>query len=863
LAAITTGTRFGPYEIVAPIGAGGMGEVWRGRDTRLDRSVAIKILPAAFANDAQLKLRFEREARAISQLNHPNICTLYDVGDSYLVMELLEGQSLADRLGRGPLPMNEVLRYGAQIAEALDRAHRAGIVHRDLKPGNVMITKSGAKLLDFGLAKSSGLTPSGVDMTEHKPLTQEGTILGTFQYMAPEQLEGEEADARTDIFALGALLYEMATGARAFAGKTRTSLIASIVSQTPRPIHDIQPLTPAAFEHVVEKCLEKSRDDRWQSAHDVAEELRWIAVSPANAPKRRTRASIAWAVAAIAIAAAGYFAFRASQPHPVPHYRFDIPMIGADYKNGGGAQLTDDGRQLFFSAVGADGSRQVFRRALQEPKAEPVANTEDCTGFTVSPDGRNVIAYFPGAVIKRIPVGGGPPQLLTNSAVGQGPAVAFGADGVMLVGVGAAPIRRLMPDGKLEPVVTLDTVAGESTHDNPVFLPDGQHFLFVAVHRDPERGTLKRMLKAAKLGSKESATIGEVPSRVDYAMGHLFYVREGTLMAQPFDARKLKMTGDAVVVADNVGFNARLGAAGFAVSNSGTIAFHESSLGVRATWVDATGQKQGTVGPALAVGRGFTMLPGGDRIVLPVFDRKAGFSSLWVYGLTRETTTRVTYSPANEGNPVATPDGSRLFYACDITQGVHIWETPIDGSTPPKLVVSDTNNQLPTSVSPDGRYLLYMTNRNQAAAKQDLWLLPLTGERKPYPYLATPAGEGAGSFSPDGKWIAYQSDATGKLQIYVRPFPGPGTSRTVSTKGGLAPRFSRDGRRILFFDSGKLWAADFQPADGSFGEPRPLFELPDRILGFQDFGNRFLMLLQNDQDSSPPVHIITGWQPPA
>jgi hypothetical protein len=864
LAAITTGTRFGPYEIVAPIGAGGMGEVWRGRDTRLDRSVAIKILPAAFANDAQLKLRFEREARAISQLNHPNICTLYDVGDSYLVMELLEGQSLADRLGRGPLPMNEVLRYGAQIAEALDRAHRAGIVHRDVKPGNVMITKSGAKLLDFGLAKSSGLTPSGVDMTEHKPLTQEGTLLGTFQYMAPEQLEGEEADARTDIFALGALLYEMATGARAFAGKTRTSLIASIVSQTPRPIHDIQPLTPPAFEHVVEKCLEKTRDDRWQSAHDVAEELKWIATSPASAPQRQKRGSIAWAAAAVAMAIAGYFAFRASRPQQLPlQYRFDIPTIDAAYKAGASPQLTADGRVLFFRATTTEGVVQVYRRPLTDTKATPIEGTLDCSGYIAAPDGRSVLAYFPGAIIKRIPVDGGPAQLVTNSATGQGPAIAFGANGALLVGVGTSPIRRILPDGKLEDVVTLDTAAGESTHESPFFLPDGEHFLFVAVHRDSEHGTLKRVLKAAKLGSKESVTIGEVPTRVECAMGHLFYVREGTLVAQPFDVAMLKISGDPIAVVDNVGFNARSGVAGFSVSESGTIAYHGFVTGIHATWLDASGHKLGVVGPNLPLFRGgFAVLPGDDRVVLPVFDLKAGYPSLWIYGLKRETATRVTYSAASETTPVATPDGSRLFYASDITQGVHIWETPIDGSTPPRLVVSETNNQLPTDVSPDGRYLIFMSNPHQAVSKQDLWLLPLQESGKPHPYLATPASETLGSFSHDGKWLAYQSDATGKFQIYVRPFPGPGIARIVSTKGGASARFSHDGRRILFADNGKLWAADFQ-TDGSIGEPRMLFDVGDRILAYHDFGDRYLMLLLNDADASPPMHIMTGWRPPA
>ena len=316
---VQPGTRLGPYEIVAPLGAGGMGEVWRARDTRLDRSVAIKVLPAALTNDAHFRSRFEREARTISQLNHPHICTLHDVGDadgiSYLVMELVDGQSLADCLGRGPLPISEVLLYGSQMADALDRAHRAGIVHRDLKPGNVMITRGGVKLLDFGLAKTAATPqPSANEstMVQQEPLTGEGMVVGTVQYMSPEQLAGEAVDARSDIFALGAVLYEMATGKRAFAGSNRTSLIASIMASTPPPMAQLQPLTPAAFEHVVEKCLVKDPDRRWQSAYDIAEELRWIAAERSGASgtqvrvksPSRIRAFVPWLVAVAAMAMA-------------------------------------------------------------------------------------------------------------------------------------------------------------------------------------------------------------------------------------------------------------------------------------------------------------------------------------------------------------------------------------------------------------------------------------------------------------------------------------------------------------------------------------------------------------------------------
>src|SRR5712692_1449885 len=374
---VATGTRLGPYEVVARLGAGGRGEVWRGRDTRLDRSVAIKILPASFAANAQLKLRFEREARAISQLNHPNICTLYDVGDSYLVMELLEGESLADRLAKGPLPLEQVLRFGTQIADALDKAHRQGIVHRDLKPGNIMLTKSGAKLLDFGLAKADSSVVDGSALTEHRPLTEEGTILGTFQYMAPEQLEGLPADARTDIFAFGVLLYEMATGRRAFEGKTKTSLIAAIVTGEPAPMSQVQPLTPPALEHVVRKCLGKDPNDRWQSAYDIAEELKWISeagsqagVAAPLALRRKSRERLGWAAGVVLALVAGAFAVRAlhiGEPAR-PQYRFAIPMIDVGYKNGGQPRISPDGQTLYFRALSPSGKYQIFRRRLDDLK---------------------------------------------------------------------------------------------------------------------------------------------------------------------------------------------------------------------------------------------------------------------------------------------------------------------------------------------------------------------------------------------------------------------------------------------------------------------------------------------------------------
>jgi len=879
---ISSGTRLGPYEVVAPLGAGGMGEVWRGRDTRLDRSVAIKILPASFASNAQRKIRFEREARAISQLNHPNICTLYDVGDSYLVMELLEGESLADRLVKGPLPLEQVLRYGTQIADALDKAHRQGIIHRDLKPGNIMLTKSGAKLLDFGLAKDSvgagvlagSAASEGPTATLHKPLTEEGTIVGTFQYMAPEQLEGLPADARTDIFGFGAVLYEMATAHRAFEGKTKTSLIAAIVSSEPAPMSKLQPLTPPALEHVVRKCLAKDPDDRWQSAHDIAEELRWISEAGSQAgvaapliARKKSRERLGWAAAMVVALVAGVFASHRLWQQPKPQYRFTIPMIDADYKFGGGAQLSPDGETAYFLATSNSTSkRQLFRRRLDDLNATAIEGTEDVTGLRLSQDGATLLLTYPGAVLKRISVNGGPVESVADGVVGGTAATAVNADGTILIGSIQFPIRRLLPNGSIEEVTQLDK--GEAGHDWPWFLPDGKQYLFLAETRDPARGTIRRTLCATEIGSKKITRIGEVPSRVEYALGRIFFVREGTLMARPFSLSRMQFTGEGVPVVPNVPFDSRTGSAAFDVSSDGTVACGQTAAGSHLTWVNSSGKKIGTVGNPLSMPvfggspQVIALVPGADRAIIPITDFRAGTSSLWIQGLGRETSTRVTFSPAQEMLPVVTPDGSRVFFSSDAQSAPDIFEAPLDGSLPPKLVVSAPNAQVPNDVSADGRFLLFTSNQNQTATKQDLWILPLTGDRKPYPFLVTPAIENHGIFSPDGKWVVYTSDATGAFQVYVRPFPGPGAARPVSTKGGGSAQFSADGRKIYFSNANKLMVADFA-RDGIVSEPALAFELDERILTFQPAGDRFLMVLRSDADGSPPVRIIANWQPPA
>ncbi len=544
---ISAGLRLGPYEIVAPLGAGGMGEVWKGRDTRLDRDVAIKILPSGFAQNEELRARFAREAKTISSLNHPNICTLFDVGHEgdthFLVMELIEGDSLADRLTKGALPMDRVLKFGAQIADALDRAHKQGIVHRDLKPGNVMLTKSDAKLLDFGLARTAteaapvqGLTEMP---TQAKPLTTEGTILGTFQYMAPEQLEAQEADARTDIFALGALLYEMATGKRAFEGTTKTSLIAAIVSAQPEPISQAIPMTPPALDHVVRKCLEKDPDDRWQSAHDIASELQWITEAGSQAGvatsitvRRKTRERLAWALAtvlgAVLIASNAYWVRTA--PDPPREIRLSIPTLTSHYVDTGTGVISPDGLKVAMDVEKTDGDWVVAVRDLGSGTVALLPGTAQMDALCWSPDSSELALLHDGR-LKVIDIAEGTMRDVAE-AKGLVRGGSWNQDDVILFAIEGNGIYRVSArGGSSEKIVAPDPSRFEIAPTFPTFLPDGNRFLFLSTIRDPSQDKNTYKLRAGSLDSSATTIVGDIVSSVAFLdSGHLVHVVDGTLM---------------------------------------------------------------------------------------------------------------------------------------------------------------------------------------------------------------------------------------------------------------------------------------------------------------------------------------------
>ncbi len=860
--ALAPGTKLGPYDIVAPLGAGGMGEVYRARDTRLERTVAIKILPAQVSSDPLRKQRFEREAKTISNLNHPHICVLHDIGHQdgidYLVMECVEGETLAKRLEKGPLPLEQVLKLGSQIADALDKAHRSGVVHRDLKPGNIMLTPTGAKLLDFGLAKPAALV-SGATLTaaatQTTPVTQEGTVVGTFQYMSPEQIEGKELDGRSDIFSLGAVLYEMLTGQRAFPGKSQLSVASAILEKEPAPISSVKPLTPPALDHGIRRCLAKDPEERWQTARDLALELKWTAESGSQAsvaapgvPFRKLRDRLGW-VAAAALAIVAMFValgwWRASRPVLRPLVRFSTELspgpsaftfrmgqtVLAKPLPGTYLALSLDGSRLALSVRDADGTVRLATRKLDEDQFKILPGTENATSPFFSPDGQ-WIAFFADAKLSKIPVQGGAPVVLCEA--GLFATGAWADDGTIIASLRIGQGLSSVPSAGGAPTPVTELAKGEIIHAWPQVLPGNQSVLFNTFSsenpNDPGQAGIdivsfktherKRLVSGASGGRYLAASNGA---------GYLLYLQQDTLLAAPFNINKLAVTGAAQPILDDVTGLTPANPPDFAFSRNGTFVYI-SGKGEppRAIfWLDRTG-KTAPLHSAPGYYGGMHFSPDGKRLVFGSGDT-LGHGDLWVQDLERNAMTRLTpRSESGLGNPIWSVDGKYILF-----QNYGLYWTRSDGAGEPQRVAEDEGWR-PSSFSPDGKRIVFW--------RENPW--PIT-EVLTAPVEGTPDHPTLGKsllllrartsampvLSADGRWLAYSSTETGTAQIYVQPFPGPGGKVAVSTDGGQFPLWSLNGRELFFCSPDhRIMVADYLQRGDSFLPGRPRVWSQQQIL---------------------------------
>jgi eukaryotic-like serine/threonine-protein kinase len=833
-----------------------MGEVYRARDTRLERTVAIKILPAQVSNDPACKQRFEREAKTISSLNHPHICTLYDIGSQdgvdYLVMECVEGETLAKRLEKGPLPIEQVLRIGAQIAEALNRAHRSGVVHRDLKPGNIMLTPTGAKLLDFGLAKPAVPLASLATLTgtaaKQSPATQEGTIVGTFQYMSPEQVEGKELDGRSDIFSLGAVLYEMLTGQRAFDGKSQLSVASAILEKEPEPLSAVRPMTPPALDHAIKKCLAKHADERWQSASDLASELKWIAESGGDAATLgvteragRFRARAVWAaMTLVAIPLAIGATYYATRPTPEPPLMASVmppPGVFADSSGRiGPPQISPDGTRLAFigcktesAAASMLGGKtcSIWVRPLASVEAHEVSNTSGAYYPFWSPDGRE-IAFFGDGQLKRVAADGGPVQVICDAVDARGGS--WGSSGVIIIAATRlSPILRVPADGGT-PVAIVEvkpsSVPAEEvvSHRWPHFLPDGEHFLYV----NAPNGSCTELneLRFASIDGKQDVSLMRTCSSATFANGNLLFWRDGNVVAQRFDPNKGVLSGAPAAIVEHANFEPLFSIAEFSTSAEGKLVYMagDAPTGSQLVWYDREGKVTGTLGENdryknVAISRD------GSRVVADTISVKE--SRIRILD-SRGTRTLMTLGNSDGADPTWAPDGKQIYFTSTANGPQDIYVRAADGSGEEKSVLKFNKDQfgaLFLTVSPDGKSLAYTII--DRATGGDIYTLALGGDGKPQPFLHSAANETAPAFSPDGRWLAYESDSSGRKEVYITPYPAGGAQYQVSTNGGERPVWRHDGKEIYYREGLTIMAVEVntKASPVEFSSPKALFEL--------------------------------------
>jgi eukaryotic-like serine/threonine-protein kinase len=891
---LCSGTKLGHYEIVALLGAGGMGEVYRARDSKLGRDVALKVLPDAFARDPDRMARFQREAKVLASLNHPEIAAIYGLEDSdrshALVMELVEGPTLADRIKQGRIAIDEALRIAKQICEGLEYAHDRGIVHRDLKPSNIKVSNDGAvKILDFGLAKAVEGDDSSIDLSTSPTIsymaTHAGILLGTAAYMSPEQARGKSVDRRADIWAFGCVLYEMLTGKCTFAGETVSDTLAAVIKEEPNWAQ-LPAGTPMRARVLLQRCLQKGPKQRLRDIGDARISLDEVlagAPEPSScvaAPTSLARRALPWALCAAALAGFAALAFihfgeKPSVGEPV---RFQIPLPEKVLLPPGGAfAVSPDGRQLAFFAVQPDGVPRLWIRALDSLEARPLPGSESLNNpapFFWSPDS-HYIAFSAGTQLKKIAVSGGPAQTLCDiprNAVGG----SWNKGGVIIFGQLSAGIMRVSASGgSSSPLTTLDPSRGEINHSFPSFLPDGRHFLYLRRSTQPENGGVYVGSLDVKPEEQDSSRLLATASEPVYVpslnpeSGQLLFLSEAKLQAQPFDASRLQLTGEPVPVAEQVGSYRDYGF--FSASTNGLVYRAAGAGGTVLTWFDRAGKALGTVGdlgsyatPAFS--------PDGTRAAIARRDPLIGNWVTWIFDFARGTSAKFTFGSSNEYFPAWSRDGTRIFFASDAKGVFDLYQKLASGANEEEPLLVSSENKYPTSVSPDGRFLLYFVIESNR--RYGLWVLPLGGNAKPIPFPKTEFNECDGRFSPDGYFIAYRSDESGHFELYVRKFT-PDSSGTgfrtkgkwqVSYGGALRQRWSADGKELFYVTpDGKVMssAVTLSPTFQA-GTPKLLFQSPaqpGRPTGdITADGRRFLFPVPADPAAQPPFTVVLNWQ---
>jgi Tol biopolymer transport system component len=888
---ISPNMRLGRYEIRSQLGSGGMGEVYLARDPKINRDVAIKVLPAAFSSDSGRLRRFEQEAQAVGALNHPNILSIYDVdtheGSPYLVSELLEGETLRQQLNGIPFPVRKALDYALQIAHGLAAAHEKGIVHRDLKPENVFVTKDGrVKILDFGIAKLIAPRDGAEADTELATRilnTEPGTVMGTVGYMSPEQVRGQQVDHRSDIFSLGVILYEMLSGKRAFRGQSPIETLNAILKEDPPELSESNGQINAALERIVMHCLEKSPGLRFQSARDLAfglEALSGLSSSramtaglPLIAERPRNREGLAWIVAGVLL-----LGLMAAMPFAIAHLRrapedvrvLKLSLLPPEKANIAGAglpslALSPDGRRLAFSAV-SEGKNLLWVRALDSSSAHPLPGTELDSGVSSpfwSPDSR-FIGYFAGGKLKKIDVSGGPPQTLCDASGGSRGGT-WNRDGVIVFASGPfGPLYRVAAAGGTPVAVTaLDQSRSETAHRWPYFLPDGRHFIYFVRSAQPEIGGVY----VGSLDAKETKRL--LPSTLNAAYaspGFLLFIRNETLMAQRFDPDALQLTGDPFSVAEHVAYNLGLGRGSFSVSENGVLVYHAGSGQInQLVWFDRGGKQIGSLG---AAGLYYTLWlsPDERRAAVSLIGTQTGTSDIWLFDLTRDLPSRFTTDPAQDTNPLWSPDGSRIVFSSGREGVSNFYQKTANGAGNEEILLKSSEEKWPDDWSSDGKFILYQTFNPKT--NWDLWTLPMSGDRQPAPFLQTQFNEQQAKFSPDGKWIAYTSDESGGPEIYIQTFPTSGGRWRVSAGGGCQPSWRGDGRELFYIAADrKLMAVDVKLGTSfETGVPQPLFDT--RVLTLTDFrshyavaadGQRFLINSTIEETRASPISVVVNW----